>query len=471
MYKRKPAISYTCLLILSSVTLWQFTFNLSEGMGEQKNEGNTRSSRLSRLYSDIIPRAYSAHESLHVVDEGAYSLVAACQLRGNTTGLNNFEKAFQSWLSVDKLKEIVLVDWASAIPLSDIVDEYRYKIPSSVSIIILRVKTSDKFRISVAYNQAFKLVGLKNILKVDCDTRLSPQLLQYNAIGHQVLKYQVVGPAIRYRCGVNFANVDENSMHLNGVFVAPTEAIKGIGGFDERFVGYGWDDSNLYMRLNIWRGCSDCNVPTIRIKDDIGEPLIYHIPHGRHASAVNERFGTCFNREVSLMLPSNYDDTNQFYAKWSRGMDPTTCDIDRPSARNSSAILLSCDLQVSVDSYQKIYQRQGLTDKCLKIVFGCKKEQKKRFLLGSELKQLCPGVQRESFTLLTEMNTIYYPLCIPLGLVFILMKLRKSRVPRWIAKIPWHVVKRTLWRKFRHLTFLGQNLRSRWHIHAPVVPV
>lgn len=43
---------------------------------------------------------------------------------------------------------------------------------------------------------------------------------------------------------------DENAWHLNGVVLLRRSDFFAIGGYDERFRGYGWDDTDLYTRLS-----------------------------------------------------------------------------------------------------------------------------------------------------------------------------------------------------------------------------
>jgi hypothetical protein len=112
--------------------------------------------------------------------------------------------------------------------------------------------------------------------------------------------------------------------------------LRNIHGFDERFNLYGWDDSDLYLRLesslirrNITRPYADFKryASTTR--------LIRHLAHERARNSY-EAVGICFNQVASNMVSSWQDiadeSTHGFKCKIERqnsGIDVHGCKIER----------------------------------------------------------------------------------------------------------------------------------------------
>ena len=219
------------------------------------------------------------------------TIVAACQLSHG--GLDVFAQALRSWFQVSGVEEIVIVDWSSAVDLRSTVAEFRDI--SSIKTTVLRVETNMSWRLTIAYNQGFKLVTTQQVLKVDCDTTLGTDAYTQNSLGNLVLRY----------ASWEMAH-DENDIHLNGVFLARVEELKSVGGFDERFALYGWDDTDLYDRIDAYSrkrrpGSNVTSVGHMRRKLDQAR-LIHHLPHDRTMNKSLERFGICFNRVLSKSL-------------------------------------------------------------------------------------------------------------------------------------------------------------------------
>ena len=148
------------------------------------------------------------------------SVVVACRDRPYESLVNNLASIFKE---EEEGYQIVLVDWGSVLP---IVTGH----PAS-TIQLYRVEASS-WILSHAYNFGFSKARGDYVLKLDCDTRLSS--------------------APRPPLNGTFTTGDWRTggkEHTNGLFYAPLRSLQSVGYYDERIVTYGWDDSDLYLRL------------------------------------------------------------------------------------------------------------------------------------------------------------------------------------------------------------------------------
>lgn len=252
------------------------------------------------------------------------TLIASCQLTPSRAHI--FADAMRSWIKVKDVGEIIVVDWGSSVPTLDVMKSIGT--PSSARSTSIRVYGPGNlpWRIGAAFNLGLSYALCPRVLKVDCDTYLHEDFLLHN---------QIESVGFRYGDYRN-AGADENDKHLNGVFFARTSHLRNIHGFDERFNLYGWDDSDLYLRLesslirrNITRPYADFKryASTTR--------LIRHLAHERARNSY-EAVGICFNQVASNMVPSWQDiadeSTHGFKCKIERqnsGIDVHGCKIER----------------------------------------------------------------------------------------------------------------------------------------------
>jgi len=310
--------------------------------------------------------------------ENEYSIVAACKMSRRPSRSSNFEVALNSWLLVESVRQVIIIDWASGHCIRDAIDTAANE-NLTVKIDLVEVKTGQSFRLSVAYNYAFGLAHSENILKVDCDTEIAPHFLSENGISSH----------IPLRRGVDFSQVTDNDMHLNGVFVAKKSLVLRVGGYDEKIEGYGWDDSDMYLRLSVANGCpahassllsavNGCpsfKPPYLQLRDQKGLPIIQHLQHDRAFPSLVEDFHTCFNRETSLQLPANYDMHGNFRAwRQPRANFDNCVKLSEERPRTS---YLVCSPEKHVKSYQDIFLDQNVAT-CHKIVMNCRKEVRRR---------------------------------------------------------------------------------------------
>eukprot|EP00890_Picochlorum_soloecismus_P003917 jgi/Picsp_1/4526/NSC_06747-R1_possible glycosyltransferase len=100
---------------------------------------------------------------------------------------------------------------------------------------------------------------------------------------------------------------NENELHLNGLFLIKKSLLSSIGGYDERIQGYGWDDSDLYVRLQN-QGYSQAPLNSKSLK---------HVPHG-HGSRCTT-LGHCnasdFQTQYNRLLTAKLDSWNRHCAR------------------------------------------------------------------------------------------------------------------------------------------------------------
>lgn len=157
------------------------------------------------------------------------SLVTCCRNRNE-----NLLRALPSWLALDDLDEIVVVDWTSERPVFDDIAAAGLADPR---IRVVRVPNADRWILTRAFNVGFRAASHTRILKVDADIVLHPEFLRRNSLG-----------AGTFIAG-NWRIAQPGQEYINGFFYLEKAAIAAVGGFNEYIVSYGWDDDDIYSRL------------------------------------------------------------------------------------------------------------------------------------------------------------------------------------------------------------------------------
>lgn len=145
------------------------------------------------------------------------SAVVCCKNRSE-----NLLKALKSWILINEIKEIIILDFGSDIPLKiPIVDDriklYRYE--------------SEFWHLAKAYNIAIQLSTQPIILKLDCDYFLTPNFFRFNHIN---AKEFVAG---------------QHNISTRGLLLLHRENFFKVNGYNERIINWGADDGDLYERL------------------------------------------------------------------------------------------------------------------------------------------------------------------------------------------------------------------------------
>ncbi len=253
----------------------------------------------TRKLIEFIRKTYAIHPSVDWADKaagaakepasgGGVSLVTCCMNR-----TENLLQALPTWLALEEIDEIIVVDWSSAVPVSDAlrgagIEDRRIK--------IIRVLDEPRWILSCAFNLGFRHAKAARILKVDADIKLKPAFFEKNVLASGTF---VAG---------DWEVADEGQEHINGFFYTFRDDLMRINGFNEYITTYGWDDDELYLRFQkfgLKRVCVDVET-------------IYHIPHedvqrlsGSDSApkdavgdlAANPLFRIRGNRYLSLVMP------------------------------------------------------------------------------------------------------------------------------------------------------------------------
>jgi len=102
------------------------------------------------------------------------------------------------------------------------------------------VNGQERWILSYAYNLAAQFATGDLLLKVDCDTKVHRDFLK----AHPMEKRDNLFYRYSWLRGQ-----EENQQHLSGVFFVPKKYFEDVRGYDERIQNYGWDDSDLYRRI------------------------------------------------------------------------------------------------------------------------------------------------------------------------------------------------------------------------------
>lgn len=161
------------------------------------------------------------------------TLVCSCMNRTKALTVS-----YSSWLEREEITNILIVDWSSTTAIED---ELNF-IHKNTSII--RVEGETQFSLGRAYNTALEHVTTDQVLKMDVDYCMSTynNYFEYNKLlpGEFITGDHRIG-TLR----------DENGFirYLNGMIHAWTDDVIKVRGYNEQFVGYGFDDEDLYDRL------------------------------------------------------------------------------------------------------------------------------------------------------------------------------------------------------------------------------
>ena len=169
------------------------------------------------------------------------SIICACMNREE-----NLRKSLESWLSYGEADEIIIVDWSSNIPFTF----------SHPKVKIFRVEQESSWCLSMAYNLAASLAQGDVLYKFDADYIIKKGFFERHL------------PDDSFYCGNYKLARDDNERHLNGCLVVGKKDFDKVNGYNENIRSYGWEDSDLYNRLD-----------KISDRRDIDFDFIHHITH------------------------------------------------------------------------------------------------------------------------------------------------------------------------------------------------
>ena len=176
------------------------------------------------------------------------------------TVMNRTDRVFDclySWCLHSIFDDIVLVDWSSSNPVIDDV-KINSLISSKNNIKIIRVDNEKYFNQPAAYNIAIKNCKNDYILKLDIDHILINDNLPV------MFENMTKNLDNSFYCGE-----DSTPEHFGIVFFSK-ELFDSVNGYDERLVGWGGDDNDIYCRMSK----INTKIMMTKISD-----YIYHNPH------------------------------------------------------------------------------------------------------------------------------------------------------------------------------------------------
>ena len=157
------------------------------------------------------------------------SLVTCCRNRSE-----NLKTALSSWLKLENINEIIIVDWSSDTPLQR---ELKFFMDADERIKIVRVEDEERWMPTYAYNLGFRCASHVSILKVDANIVIRTDFFAKN----QLRKGQFLARSCQ--------ETSEHQTHFPGFFLAHKADLADVGGFNEFITTSGWSDDDLYGRL------------------------------------------------------------------------------------------------------------------------------------------------------------------------------------------------------------------------------
>ena len=185
---------------------------------------------------------------------------------------DRLEKMLPTWAKIESIKDIVVVDWSSKIPIIE--NENIKKILQKFNKIkILRVENEKFFHICKSNNIGFKFTDKENkiLLKLDVDyVNIDPSWIDHLTFKGQppcLKSYFIVGSYIFYQSSSGFLLVNKKDF-------------RNVKGYNEKLnCGWGGDDGELYKRiLKNQKALGNKRFQKV-IFFDI-KKYMYHIPHG-----------------------------------------------------------------------------------------------------------------------------------------------------------------------------------------------
>ena len=224
-----------------------------------------------------------------------------------------FEEALPTWLAQPAIDEIVVVDWDSDMSLLPLIGKYQ-----DGRILLAEVTGQPRWILSYAFNLAARLCRNALMLKLDADVKLQAGFFEKHKPGDD-----------HFFCGNWRIRRNPNELHLNGIIFLQRAAFFRVNGYNEYIKFYGWDDSDLYQRLEL---------SGLR-RADFDLDTLFHIPHGERTrfqeipgrlEHIPEEEKAGFATFLNRCIGNNY-------GKWSSGCSMMEFHISRQQEH-----LLSC---------------------------------------------------------------------------------------------------------------------------------
>jgi glycosyltransferase involved in cell wall biosynthesis len=215
------------------------------------------------------------------------------------------KETLENWLKYDWFDEIIVVDWSSDVPFS-------YDHPM---VKVYRVDNEPTWILTHAYNLAASLATGDILVKMDSDYQIDDRfskifpipegsyyhgtwfgewsllktVKEYYKIQLEYYKLAQYWNQVHRREGKPLvpevepkppkcSKVDNENQYLSGFFAAHKKDFDAVNGYNEKIVTYGFDDSDLYIRL-------DKVATPLLIGPKVG---IWHEPHDAKLRSANQ---------------------------------------------------------------------------------------------------------------------------------------------------------------------------------------
>jgi hypothetical protein len=205
-----------------------------------------------------------------------------------TVGIKNrysqLRVALMSWILQESIDEILIIDWDS----NDI--DYQQLQQMDDRIRIIKIDNQPFYNHSQVLNTCIKYAKNDHLLKMDVDYILNPYI--------KLNQWLDIDWETEFMAGSWNQNTLDNKIgfieHLNGFMSIHKKHIENIGGYNEDFTGYGWEDCELYIRLQKELGLTKIIPPL-----SSNFMPIYHNPH---MDNIRTKYQIIKNREESRLL-------------------------------------------------------------------------------------------------------------------------------------------------------------------------
>lgn len=241
----------------------------------------------------------------HQIHNGI-SIITACKDRNR-----NLSISIASWIPLREVREIIIVDWDSKIDVAETLAHL-----DCTKIKIIKVYNQPKWILSTALNLAAIFSSSTQILKLDCDNILSSDFFAHHCLVPN-----------KFYTGNWKQSRNTNENHLNGVLYVARSDFFGVNGYNEYLTRYGWDDSDLYNRLE----------HNSLQRYDINNDKIQHIPH----------------TDVDRQSQNTFQDIH--YNRYQTDLLPWTCDNIFTSFSCSKGLYLAGKTHIEyIECYERI---------------------------------------------------------------------------------------------------------------------
>ena len=198
----------------------------------------------------------------------------------------NLIKALLTWLPLVQICEIIIVDWSSTQPVSDLLKQHNI---DDSRIKVVQVLNQKRWILSYAFNLGFRFASFDKILKVDADIQLTPDFFINNQLEEGCF---IAG---------NWRLADSGQEYINGFFYLYYKDLMKVKGFNEFITTYGWDDDDIYHRLHL-TGLRRCSVSV---------DTIFHLPHDDAMRVVNQEVngaheGSGLEQQTHFKIRTNF---------------------------------------------------------------------------------------------------------------------------------------------------------------------